>query len=401
MRRIGFGRIACIVAVFCAVSAEAQTLTTLHFFQGNGDGTFPAGSLIFGPGETMLYGTTQAGGHGNYGTVFQISPSGEETVLYRFRSTPDGREPSATLAGGPGNAVYGTTQLGGSAGAGTVFKLARVKNTLQETVVSSFQGGADGLDPSCGLVLDAAGNMYGTTPIGGGTGCGGLGCGTVFKIAPTGQETILYRFEGVPDGANPYRGLVRDSAGNLYGTTGVGGVSNVGTVFMLNANGEETILHNFAGPPDGTFPYAGLLRDAAGNLFGTTGGGGDNPLCPSGCGTVFEITSTGGEVVLYSFSGGADGDDPSGGVVEDKAGNLYGTTAGGGGSPANYCGFLGGCGTVFELDQAGTLTTLHQFNEGDGAGPGATLTLDSSGNLYGTTGGGGSSNFGTVFKLTP
>jgi uncharacterized repeat protein (TIGR03803 family) len=284
-----------------------------------------------------------------------------------------------------------------------VFKLAKVGNTLQETTVYSFQGGTDGAFPGSGLVWDAAGNLYGTTTSGGGT----LGrYGTVFKVnATTGQEIVLYAFGGSPDGEYPARGIVRDSAGNLYGTTQNGGASNYGTVFMLSANGQETILHSFTGPPDGALPIAGLLRDAAGNLFGTTNFGGNvnnfNDCGPLGCGTVFKITSSGVESVLYNFTGVTNSDEglPTGGLVEDSAGNLYGTTAAGGVNNSS-CVTSGGCGTIFKLDQAGTLTTLHNFSFSDGDYPQATLTMDASGNLYGTTLDGGL-KIGTVFKLTP
>jgi uncharacterized repeat protein (TIGR03803 family) len=407
MRKFSLGVIASIVTVFCVVTADAQTLTILHAFEGTKgqkDGKYPLGSLIWGPGGT-LYGTTQAGGGGaNAGTVFQISPSGQESVLYSFRAAPDGKEPQAAPLLGPDGALYGTTNEGGSAGYGTVFKLVKVNGTYRETFLYSFLGGNDGAYPSSSLVVDEAGNLYGTTFYGGGTGCFNLGCGTVFEIDPTGRETILYAFGDVPDGENPNAGLIEDSAGNLYGTTTVGGAYNKGTVFMLNASGQETILHNFAGSPDGFAPWAGLFRDAAGNLFGTTAGGGDKPAgCfGQGCGTVFEITSAGEETVLYSFYNWRDEGTPHGGVVKDKVGNLYGTTLSGANSSIS-CGFYGKCGTVFELFPNGTLITLYRFsNSGEGALPGDSLILDASGNLYGTTRGDGrGESYGNVFELTP
>lgn len=408
MRKFGFGVIACIVTVICVITADAQTFTILHTFEGikgGKDGKYPFGALIWGPGGT-LYGTTQLGGGvANAGTVFQISSSGQESVLYSFRAAPDGKAPQAAPLLGPDGALYGTTNEGGSAGYGTVFKLEEVNGTYKETFLYSFQGGNDGANPSSSLVMDAVGNLYGTTFYGGGTNCQfGFGCGTVFKIDPTGQETILYAFGAVPDGENPNAGLIEDSAGNLYGTTTVGGTDNKGTVFMLNASGQETILHNFAGSPDGWAPWAGLFRDAAGNLFGTTAGGGDKPTgCyGQGCGTVFEITSAGEETVLYSFFNWRDEGNPYGGVVEDKAGNLYGTTLGLGNTSIE-CKFYGRCGTVFELFTNGTLITLYRFNNsGDGAWPGDSLILDASGNLYGTTRGNGTvGSYGNVFELTP
>jgi uncharacterized repeat protein (TIGR03803 family) len=406
MREFRIGVIACVVTLMCIATADAQTFTVLHRFddtKGAKDGRYPFGALIWGPGGT-LYGTTDAGGGVvNAGTVFQVSPSGQESVLYSFRMAPDGKMPQGALVLGPDGTSYGTTNEGGSAGFGTVFKLVNVNGTYRETVVYSFQGGNDGAYPSSSLVLDAAGNLYGTTFYGGETSCF-LGCGTVFKIDANGQETIVYAFGGAPDGAYPYSGLIEDSAGNLYGTTTAGGSQNQGTVFTLNPNGQETILHNFAGPPDGAGPYAGLFRDAAGNLFGTTQTGG-NKLgnCSGfGCGTVFEVKSTGEEVVLYSFFNWKNGGNPYGGVVEDKAGNLYGTTLGLGNTSIE-CHYYGRCGTIFKLHPNGTLTTLHTFtNSGDGAFPRDSLIVDESGNLYGTSSGNSDTGSqGTVFKLTP
>jgi uncharacterized repeat protein (TIGR03803 family) len=408
MREFRFGVIACIITVICAVTADAQTFTILHTFEGlkgGKDGKYPIGSLTWGPGG-ILYGTTQAGGGvANAGTVFQVSLSGQESVLYSFRAAPDGKMPQGAVTLGPDGTLYGTTNEGGSAGYGTVFKLVPVNGTYKETIVYSFQGGTDGAYPSSsGLVLDGAGNLYGTTFYGGGTGCSGLGCGTVFKIDPTGQETILYAFGPVPDGENPNAGLIEDSDGNLYGTTTAGGTDNKGTAFMFNTSGQETILHSFAGSPDGSFPYAGLFRDAAGNLFGTTEGGGDKPTgCfEQGCGTVYEITSAGEEEVLYSFFNWSDEGRPIGGVVEDKAGKLYGTTPSGTDSSI-ACSVYEKCGTVFMLSPKGILTTLYRFtNDGDGAEPEDSLIMDASGNLYGTTRGDArTGSYGNVFELTP
>jgi uncharacterized repeat protein (TIGR03803 family) len=412
MRKLKRGVIARVVTLICAVTicvvtAGAQTFTILHTFEatkGLKDGRYPMGSLIWGPGGT-LYGTTDGGGGtANAGTVFQVSPSGQESVLYSFRAAPDGKAPQAAVTLGSDGALYGTTNLGGSAGDGTVFKLEQVNGTYQETFQYSFQGGTDGAGPSSSVVFDEAGNLYGTTFAGGGTGCQGEGCGTVFKIDPSGQETILYAFGNLPDGESPYAGLIIDSAGNLYGTTTLGGADNKGTVFMVSPSGQETILHNFAGSPDGFAPYAALFRDAAGNLFGTTEGGGDEPTgCyGQGCGTVFEITSAGQEEVLYSFFNWRDEGDPLGGVVEDKAGNLYGTTLRGTDSLV-ACSIYGRCGTVFMLSPKGNLTTLYRFtDDGDGALPEDSLIMDASGNLYGTTRGDGrTGSYGNVFEITP
>jgi uncharacterized repeat protein (TIGR03803 family) len=265
------------------------------------------------------------------------------------------------------------------------------------TVLYSFTGGADGGYPYGGLIRDAAGDLYGTTYGGGSSKCS-QGCGVVFMVDKAGNETVLYSFTGTGgDGGNPFAGLVRDAAGNLYGTTFHGGASGAGTVFNLDNTGKETVLYSFTGLPDGEGPHAGLLRDAAGNLYGTTEEGGSGACSfggfDYGCGTVFMLDTAGKETVLYSFSGtGGDGAVPYAGLVRDAAGNLYGTTSGGGASSE---------GTVFKLDTTGKETVLHSFTGTgrDGTYPYAPLIRDSKGNLYGTTYGGGASGAGMVFKL--
>jgi uncharacterized repeat protein (TIGR03803 family) len=249
--------------------------------------------------------------------------------------------------------------------------------------------------------MDTAGNLYGTTQNGGSGGGCSFGCGTVFKLAPAGNETVLHSFTGSPgDGGRPVAGLIMDTAGNLYGTTAEGGsgtctvingvpVSGCGTVFKLDPAGNETVLHSFTGGSDGIQALAALIMDQAGNLYGTTELGGS-----FGFGTVFKLDPSGNETVLHTFTGGNDGATPFfAGLIMDTAGNLYGTTFNGGAS---------GYGTVFELDTAGNETVLHSFtgSPGDGASPPAALIMDKAGNLYGTTLIGGASGFGTVFKLT-
>jgi uncharacterized repeat protein (TIGR03803 family) len=264
------------------------------------------------------------------------------------------------------------------------------------TVLYSFKWDfADGAFPYAGVVLDAAGNLYGTTYWGGASGLG-----TVFKLDTTGAETVLHSFNG-GDGSNP-ADLIRDANGNLYGTTQFGGASDAGTVFKLDTTGAETVLHSFVGPPtDGLRPIAGLVRDAGGSLYGTTLAGGSSSNCGGGCGTVFRLDTTGAETVLHSFAKKRrDGKFPYAGLVRDAAGNLYGTTVQGGAS--NNC--VGGCGTVFRLDTTGGETLLHRFVGGspatDGERPGAGLVRDAAGNLYGTTPQGGAYGAGTVFKVS-
>jgi uncharacterized repeat protein (TIGR03803 family) len=268
--------------------------------------------------------------------------------------------------------------------------------TGNETILYSFPGrGANGSSPEAALTRDASGNLYGTTH-----GGGAFGAGVVFKLDTAGKETILHSFTGGADGGFPLSRLVRDSSGNLYGTTSDGGVFNsgacagsgCGVVFKLATTGKETLLHSFTGGADGTYLFAGLIRDASGNFYGTTVLGG-NTSCNSGsgCGTVFKLDTTGKKTGLHKFTG-ASGASPYAALIRDASGNLYGTTYGGG---------VHGLGTVFKLATTGKETVLHSFSGPDGKNPVAALILDASGNLYGTTFNGGAHGLGTVFKLTP
>lgn len=315
-------------------------------------------------------------------------------VLYSFKGSPDGANPSygaGVVIRDSGGNLYGTTEYGGAYNQGTVFKLSKTGN---ETVLYSFKGGVDGAYPSGGLIRDSGWNLYGTTSAG-----GGARGGTVFKVNRQGQEIVLYTFCSQPsctDGANPAAGVMRDSQGNLYGTTVSGGAYNSGTVFKLDASGVETVLYSFKGEPDGAFPYWGVIRDTQGNFRGTTSYGGINGVNCSGfapgCGTVFKLSNTGQETVLYSFKGGLDGGTPNGGVVKDAAGNLYGT--------AYYGGMCFACGVVFELSKNGKETLLHNFDGVDGADPIGSLISDTAGNFYGTTYGDQGVGYGTIFKVS-
>src|SRR5580704_13102129 len=285
-------------AVVATQSAQAQTFTVLYSFKDGADGGIPYSGLIQDSAGN-LYGTTTQGGAGRFdcpdgcGTVFKLDTTGNETVLHSFGQTiTDGQTPfyGYLFRDRAGN-LYGTTYAGGADGNGTIF---RVSPTGKETVVS-FTGGANGGFPFAGLVPDAAGNAYGTT-YGRGSGCPPYGCGTVFKVNSAGKITVLYSFLGGSDGANPVSGLVRDSVGSFYGTTLNGGASNAGTVFKIDPTGKETVLHAFTGGTDGAKPYAGLVLDDAGDLYGVTSAGGAN-----NGGTVFQVDSTGKETVLYNF----------------------------------------------------------------------------------------------------
>ena len=350
--------------------------TIIFSFGGSTDGGLPdAGVLLDSAGN--LYGTTLSGGASGNGTVYKIDATGHETVIHSFHLGTDGTGPIAGVVRDSAGNLYGTTVSGGASGNGTVYK---IDATGHETVIHSFAAGTDGTNPYAGVVRDSAGNLYGTAYQG-----GALSIGTVYRIDVTGHET-LYSFPAAPGGTNPsYGGLVGDSMGNLYGTTLYGGTSGLGTVYKIDATGHETVIHSFHLGTDGTNPYAGVVRDSAGNLYGTTAGGG-----PS-FGTVYKIDPTGHETVLYSFADGTDGANPYAGVILDSAGNLYGTTIYGGPS------FLG---TVYKIDPSGHETVLHTFAGGtDGADPRAEVVLDSAGNLYGTTYLGGASGLGTVYKI--
>jgi len=367
-------------------TAFTQTESVLHNFVANGtDGYAPHEGLAVDK-KGNFYGTTYEGGASNYGTVFKVTPKGAETVLYSFAGGPDGAYPyfSGALVLDTAGNLYGTTWAGGANGYGTVFKLTPAG---VETVLHSFAyDGTDGDYPHAGLVLDKTGNLYGSTYYGGANGFG-----TVFKVTPAGTETVLYSFKGGTDGCYPYNaGLVIGKKAALYGTTSGCGASGAGTVFKVTPTGTETVLHSFANNgTDGVHPYAGLvLEKTTGNFYGTTHDGG-----ASNNGTVFMVTPTGTETVLHSFvNDGADGLNPYAGLILDKTGNLYGTT---------YSGGASNNGTVFELTPSGTEIVLHSFGvDPDGALPTASLVLGKKGILYGTTTAGGT-NYGTVFKVVP
>ncbi len=362
--------------------AMAQTETVLYSFTGTTTGFHPAAGLVR-DAVGNLYGTTYQGGNAGCGglgcgTVFKVTPNGAETVLHTFTGAPDGATPAADLILDKEGNLYGTTQYGGASCCGTVFQLTPAG---KETILHSFTSAADGGVPSARLLLDGEGNLYGTTQY------GGASYGTVFEIAPGGILQVLYTFTGGADGGSPLAGLVPWN-GNLYGTTVGGGAFRLGTVFELTKKGEETVLHSFSGGSDGVSPFAGVISDKEGNLYGTTLGGGGTGCSGGGCGTVFEVTQSGTETVLFSFTDGG----PVAGLVRDAQGNLYGTTERGGSS------FIG---TVFKLSPSGVETVLHTFTGGsDGQYPVSELVRVGKA-FYGTTFYGGSTDGGTVFKVIP
>ncbi len=388
------------------------TSTTIYNFP-NGPAQAPIGGLIFDTAGN-LYGTAAAGGEFGSGTVFELTPSGSTWVqkaLYNFRGGNDGVGPFGSLVfDGSGN-LYGATVRGGPHDAGTIFELIRNSSgSWTKTTLYSFckAGGrcVDGMEQenAGGLAFDTAGNLYGTTP-----GGGAAGQGTLFKLTHVGSgwtETVLSSFCICASGYNPQGGVVFGPSGNLYGVFSNGGVGTNGGVYEFNlATNTRTILHGFRGSvhDDGSYPAGGLTFDASGNLYGTTTEGGQGAIQ----GTVFELSpGTGGwtEKVLYTFKGGTDGAAPWGGLTLDTAGNLYGTTMFGG-SPNNPLTCLGGCGTVFKLSpdsETWTETQLHAFTGGaDGATPSAGVILGCMGNLYGETTGATTDNAGTVFEVIP
>jgi len=420
-----------VVLMGASPTAQAQTYTPLHSFNGMDENGLYAGLTMDAAGN--LYGTTCYGGMNHSGTVFRLVPKNGSwvfSILYNFagNSANDGACPSAKVIFGRDGALYGTTNAGGGTqgcsnyyygGCGTVFKLAPPPTLCRaiscfwvETVLYRFQGGTDGQQPTSEVTFDRSGTLYGTTYYGGGNynNCT-YGCGTVYKLSPSNggwKESILYRFaEG--DGALPYAGVILDSSGSLYGTTTSGGTNDGGTVFQLTPSGSgwtETVLLDlfFVQDTVGRNPFAGLIFDGSGNLYGATGmthrdGGGG--------GAVFELMpSSNGpwmHTVLYSFDGPGACGLPSGpleALFMDAAGNLYGTT---------YCDGAYHYGSVFKLspsDHGWVYTDLHDFSfsGGDGAYPISNVVLDKNDNLYGTSQGGNpgcNSGCGVVWKITP
>jgi uncharacterized repeat protein (TIGR03803 family) len=351
--------------------AQAQTLTTLYSFTGGADGSHPTCRLVMDKSGN-LYGVTATGGLYGGGTVFKVTPAGTETVIYAFGGNETGPESGLTMAG---NVLYGAT-VEGPEGPGTVFQVTKkgAENNL------FYFNGSDGWTPWGIPIRGGKGNLYGTTVMG-----GTYNAGIVYEITPAGTENILYSFTGGSDGGYPDAGVVRDGKGNLYGTTYQGGAYGVGTVFKVSPTGEETVLQSLGGQA-GAYPFfAGLVMDTKGNLYGTAYDGGD-----WGFGTVFEVTKKGTFIVLYSFEG-FDGAYPEAGLVLDPDGNVYGTTTSGGAF---------GQGTMFEVTPTGTETVLYSFTGGADGKPFAGLVRDAQGNLYGTTEDGGAYGYGTVFKLT-
>jgi uncharacterized repeat protein (TIGR03803 family) len=402
--RHAMAAVACLAAIGPTAQAQSQTwgLTNLYIFQGGisgPDGGTPTGGLIIGT-DGNYYGTTLYGGTGG-GTLFKVTPGGTESIVYAFSGSQDAQLPSRPIQGPDGN-FYGTAYWGGgSNGYGIIYT---VTPSGQETILQSFTNTNGGpANPGAGLTLGADGNFYGTT-----TGGGTSGLGTFFKMTPSGALTVLYSFDGGA-GASPAAELLLLEDGDFLGTARSGGESDNGTVFRISPVGKVALLHSFAGGADGAYPAAPLMRGRDGAFYGTTQAGGTgsctSPITPSGCGTVFRLTAAGEESVIYTFVGyPTDGSSPQGGLVQAKDGVLYGTTDAGGYSDAGNCS--SGCGTVFSMTTTGTEQIIYSCGEPPQPWyyqcwvPSYTLLLSADGTLTGTSqnGGGG---WGNVFQMAP
>lgn len=368
---------AAVCAAFTLGVAHGQmSEVVLHNFASASHGANPEAGVIRDSAGS-LYGTTTYGGSSNSGVVFKVSASGHQTVLYSFTGAPDGAYPYGGLAADSAGNLYGTTSGGGTSGVGVIFK---VSSSGQATILHTFAG-SDGSYPWSTPIRDSAGDLYGTAATG-----GTRGWGVAFKLDTAGNYTTLYNFTGGADGGFPIGALARDSAGNLYGATEDGGTAGAGVVFKIDSSGHETVLYTFTGGADGRDPMGGVIRDQTGDLYGTAQGGGS-----AGSGVVFEVNAAGNESTLYSFTGKGDGNGPEAGLSRDTAGNLYGTTYNGGAASA---------GVVFQVDTAGLETVLYNFTgAADGGHPMAGVILDSADNLYGTTNLGGATDAGAVYTL--
>jgi uncharacterized repeat protein (TIGR03803 family) len=401
------GLISCVIVLGCMAVQNGLSATQykiLHAFAGGAnDGGGPFAALIFDQ-QGNLYSTTSGGGAYGLGTVFELTPSAGGrwimTILHSFcpkSGCSDGSLPMMGLAIDPSGNLYGSSRE-------AIFEISPHGDAWGFRVL--YNGGSDS-----SLLLDKAGNLYGA--FGRGTGHGGAISELIHGSGGWTLKTLYNFCPNIPciDGEAP-NAVIWDAAGNLYGTTQLGGkgiTGDWGTVFELrhtaNDGWKHRLLHSFqAFPGDGEVPYAGLVRDSSGSLYGTTSTGGKYTCYNAGCGTVFKLArdSQGHwkETILHSFRQDKNGEGPGGGVVFDKAGNLYGVTADGG----IFGACAVGCGVVFKLsprsDGTWQYDVLHRFTGKDGANPAATLTLDNRGNLYGTATQGGPNGFGVVFEIT-
>jgi uncharacterized repeat protein (TIGR03803 family) len=364
------------VMITCTPGTESVLYS---FATTGGDASYPYHNNLLLASDGNFYGLTFYGGAHGDGTVFKITPAGVETVLYSFAVGSDGYEPYGSLVQGTDGNFYGMTYEGGTHSDGTVFKITPAG---VESVLYSFAGGSDGDDAYGSLLQGTDGNFYGTTE-----GGGANNEGTVFKVTPAGVETVLYSFAGGSDGKDPYyESLVQGTDGNFYGTTYDGGTNDEGTVFKVTSAGAETVLWTFGSVSDGQYPYGSLIQGTDGNFYGLTYEGGANDE-----GTAFKITPAGVETVLWSFGSASDGEYPYGSLFQATDGNFYGMTYGGGAHNE---------GTIFEITPSGTETVVWSLGAGsDGTEPYNSLTVGPDGTLYGLTDEGGANGEGAVIQL--
>ncbi len=381
--------------LWAAIASQAQTFTVLHSFDGTDGSALEIAPLVQGT-DGYLFGTTEGGGAHTDGTVFAITTGGTVTTVTSFNGT-DGANPFTGVVQSAAGGLYGATNFGGSNGLGTVFKI----NAQTLTVLHNFAS-ADGSPSQGGIIQGSDGNFYGTS-----LNDGADGSGTVYKITPGGAFTVLHNFtRSGGEGGNPYAPLMQASNGKFYGTTWDGGSFDHGTIFEVTSSGTFTTIYEFclSNPntcPDGYNVEGALVEGSDGNLYGMTARGGD-PSCYLngyiGCGTVFRITAAGALTTLHNFEG-PDGAGPVSALIQGTDGNFYGVTQYSG---ANS-GCFQGCGTVFNMTPAGTLTTLYNFCSDagctDGHAPLSGLTQDTNGTFYGSTADGGVNNDGTVYSL--
>jgi len=398
-----------VAAAFCVLAAGALTACggddghstvpqtqVLHSFGNETPVVVSPSGLVLGK-DGNFYGTA-LGGDYNRGVIFKLTPAGAGSVVHSFDpSTGDGGEPSGLILGSDGN-FYGTTIAGGTDGAGTVFKMTPDGT---ESVLYSFKGyPSDSAYAASGLFQAGDGTFYGTTDFGGPDNKG-----TVFKVSPSGIETVLYSFGSVAnDPVGGFSPLVESDDGNFYGVSGFGGTSNDGAVFKITPEGILTLVHSFSGGSnDGSDPYAsGLLKGSDGNFHGVTSGGG-----PNNGGIVYKLTPAGDETIMYAFDSSAGfGFHPEGALVEDSDGNLYGGTQSGGyprtAIDNQGASLTGQSGTIFEITAAGNAVQLSNFGptDADGTNPFGAPIQGQDGNLYGVTTNGGANDAGVFYKIS-
>lgn len=380
--------LACLLSA--ALLAQAQHESVIYNFTGGIDGAGPL-SVIRDSSSSVFYGTTFVGGCGGEGVVFKASPGGEATVIHCFADLWDGGVPLAGLVQDSAGALYGTATQGGSYdyycpeyGCGVVFKV-NPDPPFDYTILHTFYGGSDGTAPNA-IMIDGAGNLFGTTFAG-----GTHGWGNVFKIDSARRFTVLYSFTGGADGGGPVQGLAEDAEGNLYGLTEFAGTYNAGVIFKISGT-TETVIHTFTGGSDGGFTRGSdghPILDSAGNLYGATTVGGSLADCGGiGCGVIYRLSTSGVYTVLHNFTGGSDGAEPNSSLLRTPAGVIYGTSQ----------------SVAYKLAPSGNLTVLHDFVGGtaDGIYPNGGLVMDSAGTLYGSTGSGGTgccNGAGVIFKI--